>query len=255
MLDVIAGIADDEASLAPKFGKHIHVVLNRLRNRAYDRMDLAQFLAFALREARRSKAQLFQDLWALWMSGQKMGGYFVEFGGGDGRYLSNTWLLEHEFGWDGILAEPNPNFHKKLAANRKCTISHDCVYSASGKSLEFVLATEGELSCIAEFLPDDSHKARRIDNSVMKNVETVSLNDLLIRHDAPKDIDYMSVDTEGSEFEILSAFDFNRWNIASISVEHNNTKNRDMLFDLLTANGYERVWTTLSAYDDWYVRR
>ncbi len=71
---------------------------------------------------------------------------------------------------------------------------------------------------------------------------------------APAEIDYLSIDTEGSELEILRAFDFDRWNVRLISVEHNHTPLRQPLYDLLTARGYVRKWPELSAFDDWYVR-
>lgn len=62
----------------------------------------------------RSMSQLGQDLWVLEQTNYKRGGYFVEFGATDGVMLSNTWLLEEEFGWTGLLAEPNPKFFAKL---------------------------------------------------------------------------------------------------------------------------------------------
>jgi hypothetical protein len=64
----------------------------------------------------------------------------------------------------------------------------------------------------------------------------------------------LSIDTEGSELAILSAFDFSSRHIRCISVEHNETPNRQAILDLLVANGYRRKWPSLSAWDDWYVR-
>jgi hypothetical protein len=85
-------------------------------------------------------------------------------------------------------------------------------------------------------------------------VETVSLNDLLAQHGAPQRIDYLSVDTEGSELDILRAFDFDAWEVGLITVEHNYTPRREGLFELLTAKGFRRKFAALSRADDWYVR-
>jgi hypothetical protein len=82
---------------------------------------------------------------------------------------------------------------------------------------------------------------------------TVSLNDLLNFYDAPKEIDYISIDTEGSEYEILSTFDFTKYKVKIITVEHNWTNNRQKIFDLLHANGYEQVHDNATMCDDWYV--
>jgi hypothetical protein len=84
-------------------------------------------------------------------------------------------------------------------------------------------------------------------------VKTVSLNDLLSKHGAPSTIDYLSMDTEGSEFDILKAFDFSRHRIKLITVEHNHTPERGKIFDLLTQQGFTRKLEALSQCDDWYV--
>jgi hypothetical protein len=62
----------------------------------------------------------------------------------------------------------------------------------------------------------------------------------------------MSIDTEGSEVRILEAFDFARFQVASICVEHNQ-HNRDALLSILGAHGYRRKWPEVSGHDDWYV--
>ena len=85
------------------------------------------------------------------------------------------------------------------------------------------------------------------------SVETVSLNDLLSQHKAPKVIDFLSIDTEGSELSILENFNFDNYKFAIIVCEHNFTQNRERIFDLLTASGYKRVWYKFTQFDDWYI--
>ena len=68
-----------------------------------------------------------------------------------------------------------------------------------------------------------------------------------------KTIDYLSIDTEGSEFEILSNFDFETWKFAVITVEHNYTHDRERIYRLLSNYGYQRKFENLSAFDDWYI--
>jgi FkbM family methyltransferase len=233
-------------------GKALQRLLNYARDCDQDVDDLWAFVAFAMARAKRSKAQLFQDLWAIWVSREKRDGYFVEFGATDGVYLSNTWLLETEMGWTGVLAEPNPAYAAGLAANRRCAISTRCVHSTSGRTIDFLAAPRPELSRMQEIDPEDKHEELRKGAEVIP-VLTISLNDLLHEHQAPRGIDFMSVDTEGSELEILGALDFDRWRPGAIAVEHNGTANRERLLELLTDRGYRRMWPRFSGFDDWYV--
>lgn len=216
--------------------------------------EIAKFMAFCILNEDASNAQLLQDLWVLWETGQrgKQPGYFVEFGVCGGRKLSNTYLLERTYGWQGIVAEPNPAFHEELFKTRGCEISTKCVYSRSNAVLLFSAASVGELSGIKEMTQNDAHAAQR-QNADDIYVETISLNDLLAEHGAPGQIDYLSIDTEGSEYEILRHLDFNRWPIGLITVEHNGTANREKIYDLLTAKGYKRKFAGFSRFDDWYV--
>jgi hypothetical protein len=87
-------------------------------------------------------------------------------------------------------------------------------------------------------------------------VETISLNDLLKVHKSPSQIDYLSIDTEGSELEILRAFKFDDYEIGIITVEHNfREPDRQTIYDLLTSKGYVRLFEAFSKFDDWYLKR
>ncbi len=199
-----------------------------------------------------SQAQLWQDLFVLHELGMKRDGYFVEFGATNGVSLSNTYLLEKQFGWKGILAEPARCWHAALEKNRSATIEKKCVWSKTGEVLMFNETEVAELSTINAFNASDSHATIRTQGTNYP-VETISLNDLLRLHQAPPLIDYLSIDTEGSELEILSHFDFSEFRFKIITCEHNGTDARAKIFDLLTANGYVRKFTELSSFDDWYV--
>ncbi len=222
----------------------------RLRERA----DL-RFLAHVFANRDRSRSQILQDLWVLHELREKRDGFFVEFGATDGTTNSNTHLLETDYGWTGIVCEPNPYWHERLAANRSCVVDRRCVSSKSGERVRFLTtnASDPELSAIAAFA-DGDHFSETRGRGVPIEVETVSLDDLLDLHGAPAEIDYLSVDTEGSEFDILSHFDFARRSIRLLSVEQNPRTERP-IEALLAGHGYVRVFPEFSQWDGWYVRR
>lgn len=200
-----------------------------------------------------SNAQLKQDVFALIVNRFKTDGFFVEFGATDGKSLNNTFVLETQYSWKGILAEPAKMWHDELRKNRDCSLDFDCVWSVTGEQLEFDMVDKaGELSTISRFASSDRHAKARSEKTTY-NVTSVSLLDLLKRHNAPSVVDYLSVDTEGSEFDILSVFPFKEYRFNCITVEHNFTKQRELIRELLEANGYRRVFDHISRWDDWYV--
>lgn len=206
-----------------------------------------------LSHASQARGQLLQDLYVIAELGDAPG-FFVEFGATDGIALSNTWLLENRLGWRGILAEPGRCWQSSLRKNRTALIETDCVWSQTGQMLEFSESPIAEYSTLSEFKSVDEHAAQRAKSETYK-VSTVSLVDLMRRHNAPANPDYLSIDTEGSELSILSAFDFERYPFKVITCEHNYTPKREAIYQLLTAAGYHRKHEQLSQFDDWYVRR
>ncbi len=210
------------------------------------------FFDLMVRYLPHSRSQLRQDLFVLHQKAFKGDGFFVEFGATNGLDLSNTYLLEKHFGWRGILAEPARCWRESLRVNRSASIDYRCVWKETGSSILFVEPNEKELSTIKDFSDGDRHREARRDG-VQYEVPTVSLEELLSEHDAPRHIDYLSIDTEGSEFEILSNFDFSKYKIDIITCEHNFTERQSDIFKLLSAQGYQRMAPHLSRFDDWYV--
>ncbi len=200
-----------------------------------------------------TKSQMYQDLFVLAECDFRRNGFFVEFGATNGLDLSNTYLMEKNFGWEGILEEPAKIWLAELNKNRTAKIDTRSVWSTSDSTLQFEECVTPELSTIKEFRDSDAHKNTR-KNYKTYTVNSVSLNDLLEQHKAPKLIDYLSIDTEGSEFDILNAFDFSAHKFKVITCEHNFTDSRVKIYDLLTSKGYIRKFEKLSLWDDWYVK-
>jgi FkbM family methyltransferase len=234
--------------------------LEKLRKNSGAGDDLELLLTFPnehssqlLKYLRKSKSQLRQDLFVLSELDFKSNGFFIEFGATNGVDLSNTYLMEKEFGWTGILAEPATCWHRDLKNNRSSRIETSCVWKDSNSTLTFNETEFAELSTIHTYSGSDVHREARKRGKTYE-VKTISLNDLLVKHNAPKQIDYLSIDTEGSEFEILSHFDFEKHSFKVITCEHNFTRMRENIFSLLSRNGYVRKYQELSKFDDWYVR-
>lgn len=203
-----------------------------------------------------SHSQIQQDRWVLSELANKTNGFFVEVGAFDGKSLSNSYLLEKEFGWNGILAEPNPLQHDAIRSVRSVPLDGRPVDATSGRSvLMRFMEVEPELSAMVDYAYSDKHAYNRQHEAVEIGQTTVSLNDLLEEHHAPNDIDYISIDTEGNELDILSTFDFGKYNVRLFSVEHNYTSADGKIEEFLASKGYERVCREWSRFDAWYRKR
>ncbi|MCK7597360.1 FkbM family methyltransferase [Microbulbifer sp. CAU 1566] len=221
-------------------------------SKSLDHEDLADRDKYLSSLKQLSPSQLGQDIWVLEKTNFKKGGFFVEFGATNGVLLSNTYLLEKKFEWTGICAEPNPKFFKELQQNRSCLVRNTCISDRTGDEVEFIFAEE--YGGITKFATGDNHTEKREAYSsagLKVMLKTVSLHDFLLSVDAPIDIDYISIDTEGSEYAILRNFLFSKWRVKIFSVEHNYSENRNNIYELLSREGYQRVECQ---WDDLYYK-
>jgi len=162
--------------------------------------------------------------------------------------------LEKKFGWKGLLCEPSKFYLKKLKKNRISKIETKIVLNKSGEIMTFIDTQIPELSTIESQKFTDVHTAIRKAKTKYKK-KTINLNDLFYKHKVPKKIDFMTIDTEGSEYEILKNFNYKKYYIRTIICEHNFNKNRSKIKRLLEKNGYIRKYTKISFFDDWYFKK
>ena len=198
-----------------------------------------------------SYSQLNQDLEVIKLYNKKENGFFIEIGASDGINLSNTYLLETKYKWNGICCEPIPDKFTQLVKNRPNSICYDkAVYNSSGLIVNFDIANDSDmLSGISNHI--DNHKSIVDKNKTTIPVQTISLLDLLKNANAPLFIEYMSLDTEGSEFEILKNFDFEKYTFGLIDVEHNYVEpRRTNIKKLLLSKGY--IYKGENKWDDMY---
>jgi len=176
-------------------------------------------------------------------------GYFVEAGAHDGIGDSTTYCLE-QAGWTGICVEPSMAC-AGIYRNRKCYVSQCALWHEKGE-VEFrqVKGNQIELSGIEGEFTDNACNRDSFEYDLFK-VQTKTLTGLLDDFKAPNLIDYLSLDTEGTELKILRAHDFTRYNFKYMSVEHNG--NKEKYFDtrsFLSNWGYDLICP--NEIEDWF---
>jgi len=205
------------------------------------------------------KSQICQDIFASFIIGDKYEKTFLEFGATDGLDISNSYLLESSLNWKGALAEPSPQWHEALKKNRKNSkIITKCIWKESGKKMDFFMSDFGELSSLKDFVESEKvsipdNVEARLKSGKTISVETISLNDVVKEYFNSVCPSYISIDTEGSEYEILKSFDFNNFRPKVFTIEHNYTENESKIDELLINNNYSRKFRKLTSFDAWYV--
>ena len=205
------------------------------------------------------KSQLYQDVFADFLIQNNYNKTFLEFGATDGIDLSNTHFLENYSKWKGVLGEPDPQWHEQLKKNRPDSkIITKCIWKKTGETLDFLSSENGVLSTINSFRysdKDSMSENSKLRNNKFKNfkIESISLNDLIRDEFNDTVPSYISVDTEGSEFEILKNFDFKKYQPIFFTVEHNYTSNQKSIDELMIANNYVRIFRKITSFDAWYV--
>ena len=202
------------------------------------------FYKFIIKNMKFSKSQIYQDLFILYFSKNKQNGTFIEIGGGNGVDLSNSYLLEKKYNWKGIICEPEKKSQRKIINKRTAKLETRPITNKCEKNKIF-------------YVNKDTYQSTLITstnyNSKIK-VNTVSLNYLLDKRKFNTQIDYISIDTEGNEFEIIKNFNFKKYKVNFFTIEHNFDKDkREKIFKIMTKNNYKRVFQNISYMDDWYI--
>jgi len=151
-------------------------------------------------------------------------GTAVEVGAGDGKTLSNTLLLE-ENGWNVLCVEPNPDLAEDLIKTRKHVVLCACLghegeedfysYANPGGAHREVVATVGDLDedFRERFCSAASHHA------TIRKVRVTTLDSLLEAWDHKDPIDFVSIDVDGREPEVLKGFNLKRWKPTYMLIE------------------------------------
>lgn len=183
-------------------------------------------------------------------------GTFLEIGCWDGELISQTAYLERERGWTGVCVDPFPrNFQ-----NRTCRVCARAV-SATDQLREFIHVSidrrhGGDVSYFSGFRDSIKTHLPLIEtycNYEVVKVPTITIPQLYKCYELPAHIDFLSVDTEGSELEIFESIDFGHYSFGLIVFEHNEDETvRRAVGDILQRHGYQ-LFESLRV-DDIYQR-
>jgi FkbM family methyltransferase len=152
-------------------------------------------------------------------------GFFIEIGAFDGLEGSNCFHFEKFLDWKGIAIEASPTQFDKLKKNRKCKLINKAI-STVVEEVEFIDIVEGftQMSGInnikynSNFNRTKKNKKTKFNKEILK---TSTFDEIVSENFT---IDYLSIDIEGSEFELIKTVNFEKYDIKVISVENSFPK-------------------------------
>ncbi len=185
-------------------------------------------------------------------------GYFLDIGAAYSSRYSNSAALQ-EIGWSGALVEPNPSFYAELLKFRATADVKVFNFAIGAKKGTAKLINAGALSSLEENRRVDIYDYLRKEisqKSIEPFFETSILTPsmLLQLSQCPWKINFLSIDTEGSEFEILRTFPFDEYRVNFVACEHNFEWDYLAKIDkFMRSKGFKRVMRFWSAQDAWYM--
>ena len=166
--------------------------------------------------------------------------FFVDICGYKSNWFSNTFLLEDKYNWKGICCQPFPVVFLKLKNHRKAECYNYVISNKSDISLKF---SRKQLSTARNINPKvtpyiEINNDKKKDN-IGTIVKTITLQNFLNKYKASTLLHYLSINTTGSEIDILKSFDFSKYTFLYITVDNNNEETKKTeLKTLLSENGY-----------------
>jgi FkbM family methyltransferase len=198
------------------------------------------------------QAQHGEDRWLERYFGGKKSGFFVEVGAYDGVVLSNTFFFE-SVGWTGVLVEPDAAKAAQCRVNRPGSRVFECaaVASAAIDHITFFAVEGGEVYSTTHMT--DAHKRRLasygLDGAAIR-VAAMTLDAILESAGATR-VDFVTIDVEEGEIEVLKGFDIDRWRPAVVIVETASRFRKAAIRRYFTKHGY--VFRDSVGVNDIYV--
>lgn len=182
-------------------------------------------------------------------------GLFIEIGAHDGITFSNSYFFEKSRNWRGICIEPRKKAFNLLVKNRKTICENVCISKDCGRKKFLEVGGEREMlsGLYDDYTPDHLNRINRTTNSEensIYDVECSPLTDITEKYGI-REFDFCSIDTEGSEVEIVMAIDFSNIKIHCFIIE--NLGSRKGLRAAMKSKGY--IFVKQIVGDDLYIIR
>lgn len=192
---------------------------------------------------RGSFSQHGEDTFILEFYGRRRQGTYLDVGASHPFKISNTYLL-YRMGWRGVTVEPIPRLWRKHRLWRAEDVQLNCGVGATSGALTFFELTPGVESTFNQDLAETRIKTGHARLVRRYNVQVVTLNDICEQYFSDRDLDLLSVDTEGCDLQVLRGMEWSSFRPSLVVVETANVlaaSSANELRDFLQAQSYQFI--------------
>jgi FkbM family methyltransferase len=205
-------------------------------------MSMHDVYSWLKSKKRGTYSQHSEDLFVSnFFAGKKKGSY-LDIGASHPFKLSNTYLL-YRLGWNGVTVEPIPRLGRLHRKWRPRDTLFPVAVGVERGELEFFEMTPSVLSTLDRAVAEQYIADGNAILFKKYNIEIVPINEIVERVSAIAPIDFLSIDIEGLDAEVLSAIDYSRFRPALICVEANSDDAQRKTEDLFKHAGYKIINT------------
>lgn len=198
------------------------------------------------------RAQHGEDAQLAARFGHKRGGYFVEVGALDGEKLSNTYYFEKELGWSGVLVEADPRQAENCRQTRSASFVANRAAVAPGAPASVTLEVADGQEEFSTLSPNRVYAGILAERNITTHgieVPTATLDQILVEAGTTH-IDFVTIDVEGHELDVMRGFDLARWRPTVVLIESAGGAPNVRIAVQLFRAGYARVRRIV--INDWY---
>lgn len=199
------------------------------------------------------KAQFGEDKILADYFGHKTEGFYVEVGAYDGVRMSNSYHFEH-LGWEGILVEADPELADQCRASRpRATVVNCAVVSPEAPPVvTFQVSDDWKSLSSLSFNKSRRKEVEHLTGDFKVSEVSVpgkTLDSIFAEH-AIERVDFLTIDVEGHEWDVLQGFTISRWKPEIVIIERNTLLPDLRIARYMFRNGYRYLRTT--GVNDWF---
>ena len=182
-------------------------------------------------------------------------GMFVDVGAHDGISINNTLFFEKYNNWSGINIESNKSVYDKLVINRPKSININCAVCNNDGEADF-LCNKGYTEMLSGIKStfDKRHLGRLERENKLKGSTTETIKvptkklETILHENNVSHIQYLSIDVEGAEFEVIKSINFDHVFIDIIGFENNYKDSSIPIIKYLENKNYVILYESLDIF-------